>query len=76
MSEPLTLLTVASGGGGSLVLGIMGFLYKSNARLWKEIDEFKLKCAETYVTGAAVRDLKNDMEKRFDKIEDMLRANR
>jgi hypothetical protein len=63
-------------GGGSGLLGLIGYCIRSNAALKGEFDDFRVKVAEQYVGKESLRELKEDMDKRFDKLETMLNGRR
>jgi hypothetical protein len=74
MSDPVTLWTAV--GGGSGLLGLIGYCIRSNAALKGEFDDFRVKVAENYTSREALKELKDDMDKRFDKLERMLNGGR
>lgn len=47
-------------------------MYDSVNNLKKDVDEHKLHVSETYVKKSEVESLRSDMDKRFDRIEQMI----
>jgi len=71
MIDP-TLLGGAGLGGG-VGLGLIVYTLRSLASVSKELDEYKVKVAEQYVSKAAMGELEARIDKRFDKLEQLIR---
>lgn len=75
MIDPSTLIGGGAAGGG-MVIATVVYLIKANVGLQKDFDDFKLRVAENYVTASVLREFKEDMDKRFDKVEDLIKEGR
>ena len=67
-----TLLNI----GISVALGVIGWfarqLWDSVKELKKDIDDHKLHVSEAYVKKSEVDNLRTEMDKRFDRLEQMI----
>jgi hypothetical protein len=72
--DPTTLSTLGVGGaaGTGVIWLALRALFTKQEAMKQELDDFKLKCAEKYVTSEAMKDMEGRIEKRFDKLESML----
>jgi hypothetical protein len=70
MMETITLSGV--GGLGAILLAAVGKLFSKINDLEKEMANHRLHVAETYVSAALLKDFKEDVDKRFDRIEVLL----
>lgn len=62
--------------GGGAALAVMGWfarqLWDSVKELKTDIGDLRLHVSETYVKKSEVEALRNDMDKRFDRLEQMI----
>ncbi len=59
--------------GVALLLGLALSTLNSVGEVKESLGDYKVEVANKYVSNTSLRDLKIDMDKRFDRIEDLIR---